>query len=423
SRRQPGSSFKPIMYTTALVNDYTPATIIKDEPVAFIQCDTLFWKPQNYTKKYFGYTRMRTALQKSRNVYSAKMIYDLGPGKVVEFSRRFGLTTPLYPYYTMSVGSMEVYPCELITAFTTFPNGGERVRPIFIRRVEDDQGNILESSETEKIRVVDERIAYLMTSMLESVCNDGTGIGIRWRGYKWTAGGKTGTSDDFRDTWFIGFNRKLVTGIWVGFDNFDPLGEGQSGAVAALPPWPYIMQKALTLDSPRDTQGNPIINGAEYDFVKPEGIVTVEIAKDTGLLPKNDFEETIMEYFLAGTQPTPLSDSLEYNFYPTIYRENHKDSLVFDLGGKRYEYPDSIIYVPTYPDSTRPNYMVMAPQHVPPPIDLSGATIIKNKKYVTRPDSLLYNKPPWLQKPDSTAVVDSLNAIDRLIQQLLKADE
>jgi len=421
SLRQPGSAFKPIIYTTALVNDYTPATVFKDEPTVFIQSDTLFWKPKNYTLRHFGYTRMRTALQKSRNVYSAKIVYDIGPKKVVDFGRRFGLSTPLYPYYTLSVGSVEVFPYELITAFTTFPNGGERVKPIFVRRVEDDQGNILESSEPEKIRVVDDKTSFLITSMLESVIDAGTGIGVRWRGYKWAAGGKTGTTDDFRDAWFIGFNRKLVTGIWVGFDDNTSLGEGQSGAVAALPPWPKIMKKAMYLDSPEDYKGNPIINGSIYDFKRPAGITKAEISKETGLLPKSSYEEKIEEYFIEGTAPTLLSDSLEYNFYPTIYRENENDSLVIDLGGVRYIYPDSIIYVETIPDTTKPDSILIVPEHVPPPIDLSGATIIKNHEYVTRPDSLLINQPPWMKTEE--VEVDTLDAIDKLIEELLRESE
>ncbi len=416
SKRQPGSAFKPIVYTTALVNGYTLATIIKDEPTCFIQSDTLFWKPKNYSRKYFGYTRMRIALKKSRNVYTARMIYDVGPDKVKILGQRFGLTTPLYPYYTLSVGAIEVFPFELISAYTTFPNLGERVKPIFIRRVEDEKGKILESTETEKIRVIDEKTAFLMTSLVQSVVDDGTGIGIRWRGYKWEAGGKTGTTDDYRDAWFIGFNRKLVTGIWVGFDDNTSLGEGQSGAVAALPAWPYIMREAIYLDSPLDNQGRPIVDGSKYSFIKPEGIIEITISKETGLLPKSIYEDTIPEYFISGTEPTPLSDSLDYNFYPTIYRENEMDSLVYDLGGRRYIYPDSIRYEETFPDTNHPDYMVLKPEHVPDPIDLTGAHIIKYKRYVTRPDSLLINQPPWF------TVVDSLDPIDLLIEELIKAE-
>ena len=400
AKRQPGSSFKPILYTTALVNGYTAATVIKDEPLVFIQSDTLFYRAHNYSKKNYGYIRMREALKHSRNIYAIKMIYDLGPEKVVDYAHRFGLTTKIRPYFTLAIGTSEVYPYELISAYTTFPNKGERVKPIFVRRVEDNEGNVLESSYPEKIRVIDEKVAFLMVSLMQSVVDEGTGAGIRWRGYKWNAAGKTGTTDDFRDAWFIGYNPELVTGIWVGFDDNSSLGKRQSGAVAALPAWPYIMKKALELESPVNSKGKPIIDGSRLEFEKPEGIIKVKISRETGLLPKNEYDDTIDEYFIAGTEPTPLSDSLNYNFYPTFYRENDKDSLVIDLGGKRYVFPDSIVYVPIHPDSTRPDYTEMVPQHLPTPIDLRGALIIKDKKIEIRPDSLLVNKPKFLENKE-----------------------
>jgi len=345
SNRQPGSAFKPIMYTTALDNGYTPATVIQDEPVCFIERDSVFWQPHNYSRETFGYLRMRDALRKSRNIWAIKMLYDLTPQKVKQYARRFGISTPIWAVYSMAIGTNVVYPYELISAYTTFPNNGYRVKPIFIRRIEDSEGNLIVSNEPERIKVVNEQVAWLMTNLMQSVTEDGTGVGIRWRGYKWTAGGKTGTTDDFRDAWFIGYNRKLVTGIWVGFDNNDSLGKSQSGATAALPAWPYIMKKAIELDSPLNNQGRPIIDGSRYEFDKPDNIITKTISKETGLLPANRYEETIDEYFIAGTEPNALSDSLNYNFLPTIYRENHQDSVVFDLGGKPFNYPDSTRYL------------------------------------------------------------------------------
>ncbi|MCF7918669.1 MAG: PBP1A family penicillin-binding protein [Candidatus Cloacimonetes bacterium] len=341
SNRLPGSSFKPILYTTALDNGYTPATVIKDEPICFIECDSIYWKPHNYSRKSFGYLRMREALTYSRNIWAIKMLYDLTPRRVKEYARRFGITTPIWEVYSMAIGTNAVLPFELISGYTTFPNNGERVQPVFIRRIEDSNGNILEENKPEKIRVVNEQVAWLMTSMMQSVTEEGTGAGIRWRGYKWAAGGKTGTTDDFRDAWFIGYNRKLVTGVWVGFDNNETLGNSQSGAVAALPAWPYIMKKAIELDSPVNNKGKPIIDSSIYEFEQPGGIRKVTISKETGLLPRTSYEETIEEYFISGTEPTLLSDSLAYNFLPTIYRENNKDSLVYDLGGYYYKYPDT----------------------------------------------------------------------------------
>lgn len=404
SRRQPGSSFKPIIYSTALSNGYSPSTIIQDKNISFIHSDTLYWNVHNYSRKNYGYTRLREALKFSRNLYSVKMVYDLTPKKVVEYARRFGLSRRIFPVYSLAIGTIEVDPLELISAYTTFPNEGYRVEPIFIKRIEDANGNVIFRSKTESIKVLSKQVAYLMTSLMGSVLDEGTGRGVRWRGYKWAGGGKTGTTDDFRDTWFIGYNKKLVTGIWVGFDDNSTLGKGQTGANAALPVWPYIMKKAIEIDSPKDHNNKPIIDGEIYSFTKPDGIVSVLISKETGLIPKTSSEETMIEEFINGTQPTPLSDSLAYNFYPTIYRENDKDSLVIDLGGRAYVRPDSIEFVASYPDSTDSTIVEMVPKKYPARINLWGAKIIKNRVYVTRPDSMLYG-------PDSLAVEDSLDIL------------
>jgi 1A family penicillin-binding protein len=424
SKRQPGSSFKPVLYTTALANGYTAATIIKDEPVIFIYSDTLFYKSKNYSRKNFGYTRLRNALKKSRNVCAVKVITDIGPRKVVEYARLFGITTRLYPITTLAVGSMEVLPYELISGYTAFPNLGERVKPIFIRRVEDSNGNVIESAVTERIRVVDEETAYIMVSMMQSVIESGTGVGVRWQsgGYRWTAAGKTGTTDDFRDAWFIGYNKKLVVGIWVGFDDNSSLGKNQSGAVAALPTWPAIMRKAVYLDSPLNSSGNPIVDGSRYKFDRPDGIIEVDISSETGLLPRSSYEEVVKEVFISGTEPNPLSDSLEYNFYPTMYRINETDSLVIDLGGRRYVFPDSIEYEEVVPDTSKPDSTIMQPVHVPTGIDLTNVQIIKNRKIVTRPDSLLINKPFWLLEADSLSTLDSLDNNVEYLDLLLEAE-
>jgi penicillin-binding protein 1A len=400
ARRQPGSSFKPILYTAAIEKGYTPATIIKDEPICFIEQDTLFWKVHNYSRTNYGYTRMREGISHSRNIYAVKTIYDIEPRWVRTYAQRFGLTTPVSPFYSLAVGTSVLYPIELITAYTTFPNNGKLVKPLFIRKVEDMRGNVLETAKTEHIEVVDEKTAFLMRSMLQSVVDEGTGVGVRWQpncNYRWTAAGKTGTTDEYKDAWFIGFNKKHTLGIWVGFDDNTTLGRGQSGATAALPSWPYIMKKAIEMVSPKDKNGNPIVDGANYRFDEPEGIVKVRISKRTGLLPKSSLEETIEEYFIEGTQPNPLSDSLTYNFYPTFYRENLKDSLVFDLGGRRYIYPDTTRWVRKVLNTNKPNEAIMVPKRLPPPIDLRGALIIKDKKVVTRPDSLLFNAPKNLR--------------------------
>jgi penicillin-binding protein 1A len=385
AKRQPGSSFKPILYSCALSNHYTPATIISQEPISFVENDTIFWKPHNYSNRYFGYTRMRDALKHSQNIYAVKMIYDLGPKKVVDFAKRFGITTKIWPVYSLAIGTCEVIPKDLISAYTTFPNNGYRAVPHFIRKILDKNEHVLERSTPELIKVLDKKTAYLMANLMKSVVDEGTGVGIRWRGYKWNAGGKTGTTDDYRDAWFIGYNKQLVTGIWVGFDNNSTLGKGKTGSSAALPSWPAIMTHAIYEDSPLNSSGRHIVDGNKLEFDRPDGIVTVQISKKTGLLPKSPFDETIAENFIAGTEPTPFSDSLGYNFYPTIYRINDKDSLIIDLDGSVKTMIDSSItrqvtYV--YVDSLMPDSIttkrVLVDSLV---INISGAKIFEHKTH------------------------------------------
>ncbi len=335
ARRQPGSAFKPLLYTAALQNGYTPATVIKDEPVVFVESDTLFWAPRNYSRDFRGYITLREALNHSINTVAVKTGIDIGPATIVEYADRFGLTTPIRSYYSSAIGSFEVLPIELITAYTTFANAGERVSPIFIRRIEDSQGSLLESAEIERVRVIDERTAYVMANLLSTVVDHGTARGIRYRGYRWFAAGKTGTTDEYRDAWFIGFNSRLVLGVWGGFDNNTPLGSNQSGAAVALPPWPFIMRKVIEKESPVDRSGNPVVDAADLELRKPNGLVNMVVSTSTGLLPKSMVEETREEIFIAGSEPTPLSDSLYFNFYPTMYRENFYDTLFIDLGGKK----------------------------------------------------------------------------------------
>lgn len=357
ARRQPGSAFKPILYTTALDQRYTPATIIKDEPVVFVQSDSVFWQPRNYSQTFDGHMRLRDALNRSVNSVAVKVISDIGPSRVVDYARRFGITTPLRPFYSLSIGSFEVYPQELITAYTAFANNGKRVKPIYIRRIEDKNGNILEMNFPEHISVIDEKNAYLVSNLLETVINEGTGRSVRIRGHRWYAAGKTGTTDDYRDAWFIGYNRQFVLGIWVGFDDNTSIGRNQSGAVAALPSWPPIMQKAIESIAPKSINGNPVIDALELEITRPEGIIQQRISAATGLLPRSLVEETLEEVFIAGTEPTPLSDSLRYNYYPSMYRENVYDSLIVYLGGRSSIEQDTIPFV----DLTAPNVIIPKP--------------------------------------------------------------
>jgi len=329
--RQPGSAIKPIVYTAALENSFTPATMINDLPLVFIQNDTVFWKPQNYSGKNYGLTPVRTALQHSRNIPTIRIINEISPQEVVKYARRFGIESYLPPVLSLGLGSAIVRPAELITSYSVLANGGEQVEPIYIRRIEDASGEILEQHFPSRTRKINKQLAFITTDLMRDVVDRGTAAGIRWRGFRLPAAGKTGTTDDFGDAWCIAFTRRLVLGIWVGFDDNISLGEGQAGAYVAVPPWPYIMKRAVHNSSPIDSTGKPIIDEELYEFKKPKGVVTREISNSTGLLAKEFETDTREEYFISGTEPTIISDSLGYNFGPLGYQDLDKDTLYIHL--------------------------------------------------------------------------------------------
>ncbi len=331
AKRQPGSAFKPILYTAALANGYTPATMINDLPLVFIQDDSVFWNPSNYSEKHYGLTRLRTALKHSRNIPAVKVICDITPQEVVKYAKRLGIESPVYPYLSLALGSAEVYPSELISLFCVFANGGERITPIYIKRIEDESGKILEEHTPHSSRVISEQLAYVMTNIMQSVVDGGTAAGIRWRGFYLPAAGKTGTTDNFQDAWCIAYTTQMVLGIWTGFDDNITLGKGQAGAYVAVPPWPYIMNRAVYNNSSKDTTGKPIIDKELYQFPEPEGITRVNICDTTGLLAQPFCQNVYNEVFISGTEPTIISDSLGYNFEPIGYQFLDLDTLFIHM--------------------------------------------------------------------------------------------
>lgn len=310
AKRQPGSAFKPILYTAALEKGYTPATILNDSPVTFLKDGQIYWEPKNYEKQYYGYVTMRNALKKSMNVSAAKLIYDVGPQNVVNIAKNFGMTTNIPPYMSISVGSCEVIPYELISSFSILANNGERVTPIYFTKITDHKGKVLEENRPEKVRVLDPKIAWLMTNMLKSVIDHGTAYPVRAWGFTNPCAGKTGTTDDYRDAWFIGYTPKLVLGVWCGFDNNQEMGSGMTGATAALPFWIPIMKKA-TFNQMKAGED------VDADFERPEGIAEMNISQNNGFRNGGNM---IKEYFIKGTEPPARSDSLRYNFLPSKLR-------------------------------------------------------------------------------------------------------
>ncbi|MBU1169276.1 MAG: PBP1A family penicillin-binding protein [Proteobacteria bacterium] len=297
SRRQPGSAFKPIVYAAALDKGYTPATMIIDSPVVYLDEERdSTWKPNNYEKKFHGPTLFREALTKSMNIITIKILKDIGIDYVIDYSKKLGIESPLARDLSIALGSSGVSLLELVTAYSVFPNMGYLVQPTFILKIEDREGNILEEAVPIKNQVIDMSTAYIMTSLLEGVIQHGTGK--RVRSLNRPAAGKTGTTNSLHDAWFVGYTPRYITGVWVGNDSKSPLGKGETGSRAASPIWLGFMQKALK-DKPVRV------------FQVPEGVVFSKIDAKTGLLPIPESEETIFECFKEGTVPTEYTPKPE----------------------------------------------------------------------------------------------------------------
>ena len=324
ARRQPGSAFKPFLFAAAFERGFTASTIVSDEPLIFMRGEDVFWEPRNFTLDFLGNMRLRDAMARSVNIVAAKMIYDIGPQRVVDLTNRLNFSTRINPYLSLSVGASETIPAELVTAFSIFPGRGEVPEPIFVTRVTDSRGRVLEQATIRRNPVIDPRVAYVMTDLLKSVVDDGTGISIRNRGFRMPTAGKTGTTDDYRDAWYVGFTRNLVMGTWVGFDDNRTMGRAMTGSVAALPIWIPIMQ---FYERRLEEQGVDIFQ----DFDMPSGVVRVPVSRRTGLLPANPFEPTILETFVEGTQPFLRSDLFMFNFFPRTHFIGQEDHVI-DVG-------------------------------------------------------------------------------------------
>jgi penicillin-binding protein 1A len=290
SRRQPGSAFKPIIYSAALDKGYTPATVILDAPIVYEDLKQDFtWKPKNYEKKFHGPTLLRDGLAFSRNVVTIKILKDIGIGYVINYARSLGIESELTPDLSLALGSSGVSLLELVRAFAIFNNQGYRVKPCFVTKVLDRHGNVLEENQPESERVIDKSTAFIMTSLLREVVENGTGR--RVKALKRPVAGKTGTTNDLHDAWFIGYTPRYVTGVWVGFDEAKLLGLDETGSRAASPIWLAFMQAILKDKSIRV-------------FQVPDGVVFAKIDAETGLLAVAESEKTVFECFKTGTVPT-----------------------------------------------------------------------------------------------------------------------
>lgn len=291
SRRQPGSAFKPLIYTAAFDKGMNPSTVFVDSPIVFpdpSQEDGL-WKPKNFDGKFLGPITMRTALVQSRNVVTVKILQDIGLDYATSYAMNMGITSPLARNLSLALGSSGVTLQEIVRAYGVLANQGKKVTPYFIRKIVDRTGNIFEEAKVESEQVIDPRIAFMTTYIMQDVVESGTGRRVKSIGRP--VAGKTGTTNDIRDAWFIGFTPSLITGVWVGFDQEKSLGKQEVGGRAAAPIWLYFMESILK-DQPVDT------------FPAPEGIIFVKVNHKTGQPTQGSGPGTIYECFLDNVQPS-----------------------------------------------------------------------------------------------------------------------
>ncbi len=286
AKRQPGSAFKPILYSTALENGYSPSDILMDTPMTYTDPHTGdSWSPQNFDRKFSGPVTLRRALEKSLNVPTVRLLQEVGIQKCSAMAKRLGIHEPLKPYLSLALGTSEVSLLELVAAYATFASQGISSKPTFITRVYDRNGRMIEDHQPDQKVALDEGIAFQITYLLQGVVQSGTGKIARILNRPLAA--KTGTTDGYSDAWFIGYSPELATGVWVGYDDRTTIGLAETGARAAGPIWTSFMQEALKNKPP------------SY-FPVPPGIVFKKIDATTGEPATSATVEVVEEAFREG---------------------------------------------------------------------------------------------------------------------------
>jgi penicillin-binding protein 1A len=287
--RQPGSAFKPIIYAAALDRGYTEASILIDSP--FVRDDHSLrgpWKPSNYDRQFWGPITLRKALVNSRNVVTVKVLEDIGTSYAISYARRLGISSPLTPTLALALGASGVTLWELLTAYSPFANLGERSDPYLMEKVYDRKGNLLEDHRPSHEKVISPQTAYIMTDLLQGVVEDGTGQKAKELGRP--AAGKTGTTNELKDAWFVGYTPNLMAGVWIGYDDHNlSLGKGETGGRAACPIWLRFMEQAL-----KDT---PI-----QAFRIPSGVVLAKMDPNSGYVYRSNEGGGVFAAF-AGEPP------------------------------------------------------------------------------------------------------------------------
>lgn len=305
AQRQPGSSFKPILYSAALADGLRLSDIVPTTPVTLRQASGPVWEPREGGDEEA--LSVRDALALSSNSAAVRVGQAVGIEAVARQAGRLGITTPIPSYPSIFLGAADVIPAELTAAYAAFANGGVRVEPHLITRIEDPEGQVLWRAETRGTRAVDPGVAFLMVDALRDVVDRGTGWRVREAGFRGPAAGKTGTTDESRDVWFVGMTPDLVAGVWLGFDRPRTIVPGASGGRLAAPVWGRMMREA----------GADRLEGAWHP---PAGVVTARVDRETGYLATDACPEELVgpEYFLAGTEPVAQCPTHEQDLFHRI---------------------------------------------------------------------------------------------------------
>jgi penicillin-binding protein 1A len=288
--RQVGSAFKPFVYTAAIDSGYTPVTMLMDTPISFPGgAGQPAYTPLNYDRAFEGPITLRRALEQSRNVPAVRVMDQLGPNQVNTYARRLGLESPLPPYLAVALGAAEATLMEMTSAYSVYPNQGVRMRPYSVLKVSDREGNVLEENRPEPKDAIRADTAFVMTSLLRGVVQRGTAA--RVASLNWPIGGKTGTTDDYTDAWFIGFDPDITIGVWIGYDQKRTMGPAGTGSDSAVPIWIEIMKAWIGTRTEPPT------------FEPPGNIVFASVDRSSGNPIADGTPGAITESFIAGTQP------------------------------------------------------------------------------------------------------------------------
>jgi len=310
NNRMAGSSFKPIVYLTAMENlGISPATVVKDEPIVLKVSKDKTWEPKNFNDEYFGNLILKQALMKSLNVVSAKLVNDVTPERVIKTARQMGITSPLGENLSLALGATGVSLLEMAGAYSVIANLGILNEPYLIDRIEDFRGNTLYEHFYFGVQRFSQKSIYPLLDMMQGVVEEGTGRVVRRMGFQYPAGGKTGTTNDYKDAWFDGFTKDYSVSVWVGYDSNIPMidrnGRGMTGGGASAPIWTYLMKKALSGKSP-------------VNFPVPEGIRFVEVDTETGYIANTSTQKTMkvaVKNDVVLTLP-PSTDSIQ-GYFPS----------------------------------------------------------------------------------------------------------